>query len=258
MTLFEALTAIKNSGIKVSPFTNYDKVSETQYADDGLKFKANDTEWPIHAINYTKDGNLNISFEQPGILTEPDGTTHECKQIRQIAIVRNGELYQQFLQVTKDKAEQARLTAVSIKNNIINLGDFQLTDKTSVTADEIFSEKVVDFVGSLHKTSTTPFPKMTAEEYRLYQLGLRPDGIYSKKTVYSSTPKDTTTKVAINGCSSKTTKVAQALKTETAGLSIPKSKFNELMYTAKVLKVHADRPVTCTFAGKTFAGVVKI
>ena len=101
MTLFEALTAIKNSGIKVSPFTNYDKVSETHYADDGLKFKANDTEWPIHAINYTKDGNLNISFEQPGILTEPDGTTHECKQIRQIAIVRNGELYQQFLQVTK-------------------------------------------------------------------------------------------------------------------------------------------------------------
>lgn len=258
MTLIEALNEIKNAGIKVSPFVNYDKVTETEYEDTGVKFTPNDTEWPIHSIKYTGSGNLNITFEQPGVLTEPDGTAHECKQYRQIAIVRDGELYQQFLQVTKDKTEQAKLANVTVKNNIVNLGDYPLTDKTTVDVDEIFSEKVKDFVGSLQKSSATPFPKMTEEEYRLYQLGLRPDGVYSRKTAYVSSPKETAVKVAIKGYSSKTTKAAIELKTATAGLLVPKSKVNELVYTARVLKVHAERPATCTFAGKTFTGTVKI
>ena len=259
MTLIEALNEIKNTGIKVSPFTNYDKITEAEYADNGVSFKPDETEWPIHSINYTSAGNLNISFEQTGILTEPDGTTHTCKQYRQIAVVRDGELYQQFLQVTKDKTEQARLMNVKVKNNIINLGEYQLTDKTVVDIDEIFSEKVKDFVGSLQTSgSKASFPEMTEEQYRLYQLGLRPDGVYSKKAIYTSSPKDTSTKVAIKGFSSKTTKAAIELKKETAGMAIPKSKVNELVYTAKVLKVHADRPSTCTFAGKTFTGTVKV
>lgn len=66
------------------------------------------------------------------------------------------------------------------------------------------------------------------------------------------------TKVAIKGFSSKTTKAAQDLKTATAGLVVPKSKVNELIYTAKALKLHIDRAATCTFAGKTFTGTVKI
>ncbi len=259
MTIIEALKEIKATGVKVSPFTNYDKITEVEYDENGLSFKPNEKEWPIYSIDITSVGNLNIKFEMAGILTEPDGTTHECKQYRQIAVVRDGELYQQFLQVTKDKTEQARLTSVKVKNNIINLGDYQLTDKTTVDIDEIFTEKVKDFVGSLQKPSAgTAFPKMTEEQYRLYQLGLRPDGVYSRKTVYSSAPKDTVTKVAIKGFSSKTTKAAQDLKTATAGLAVPKSKVNELIYTAKALKLHIDRAATCTFAGKTFTGTVKI
>lgn len=260
MTLYEALIEIKNAGIKVSPFTNYDKVTEVQYEDNGVSFQLTDHEWPIHSVVYTKDGNLNISFEMPGILTEPDGTRHECKQIRQISIVRDGELYQQFLQITKDKTEQAKLTNVKVKNNIVNLGDYSLTDKTAVTVNEIFSEKVVDFLGSLHAAEVTCVPvKLSPEQMRLNMIGLRPDGIYCKKVAFASIPpKDTTTKVMIDGCSTKTTKVAKALKTESAGWTIPKSKLNEMIYTAKVLKVHADQSATCTFGGKTFAGTVRI
>ena len=259
MTIIEVLNAIKESGIKVSPFTNYDKVIEAEYADNGVSFRPNEKEWPIHGISITSSGNLNISFEQEGVLTEPDGTAHNCKQYRQICIVRDGELYQQFLQVTKDKAEQARLTTVKIKNNIVNLGDYPLTDKTTVNIDEIFSEKVKDFVGSLQKAAPgTAFPEMTEEEYRLYRLGLRPDGVYSRKASYVSAPKDTSAKVAIKGFSSKTTKAAIELKKETAGMTIPASKVNELVYAAKALKIHADRPSSCTFAGKTFTGTVKI
>ena len=259
MTIIEVLKAIKEAGIKVSPFTNYDKVTEAEYADNGVSFRPNEKEWPIHGISITSSGNLNISFEQEGVLTEPDGTTHACKQYRQICIVRDGELYQQFLQVTKDKAEQARLATVKIKNNIVNLGDYPLTDKTAVDIDEIFSEKVKDFVGSLQKAAPgTAFPEMTEEEYRLYRLGLRPDGVYSRKATYVSAAKDTSTKVAIKGFSSKTTKAAIELKKETAGMTIPASKVNELVYAAKALKIHADRPSSCTFAGKTFTGTVKI
>ena len=133
-----------------------------------LSFRPNEKEWPIHGISITSSGNLNISFEQEGVLTEPDGTTHNCKQYRQICVVRDGELYQQFLQVTKDKAEQARLATVKIKNNIVNLGDYPLTDKTAVDVDEIFSEKVKDFVGSLQKAAPgTAFPEMTVPVFRL-------------------------------------------------------------------------------------------
>ena len=178
MTIIEVLKAIKEAGIKVSPFTNYDKVTEAEYADNGVSFRPNEKEWPIHGISITSSGNLNISFEQEGVLTEPDGATHNCKQYRQICIVRDGELYQQFLQVTKDKAEQARLATVKIKNNIVNLGDYPLTDKTAVDVDEIFSEKVKDFVGSLQKAASgNAVPEMTEEECRLYRLGLRPDGV---------------------------------------------------------------------------------
>lgn len=259
MTIIEVLKAIKESGIKVSPFTNYDRVTEAEYADNGVSFRPNEKEWPIHGISITSSGNLNISFEQEGVLTEPDGATHNCKQYRQICIVRDGELYQQFLQVTKDKAEQARLATVKIKNNIVNLGDYPLTDKTAVDVDEIFSEKVKDFVGSLQKAAPgTAFPEMTEEEYRLYRLGLRPDGVYSRKVSYVSAPKDTSAKVAIKGFSSKTTKAAIELKKETAGMTIPASKVNELVYAAKVLKIHVDRTSSCTFAGKTFTGTVKI
>ena len=257
MTIIEVLKAIKEAGIKVSPFTNYDKVTEAEYADNGVSFRPNEKEWPIHGISITSSGNLNISFEQEGVLTEPDGATHNCKQYRQICIVRDGELYQQFLQVTKDKAEQARLATVKIKNNIVNLGDYPLTDKTTVNIDEIFSEKVKDFVGSLQKAAPgIAFPEMTEEEYRLYRL--RPDGVYSRKATYVSAPKDMSTKVAIKGFSSKTTKAAIELKKETAGMTIPASKVNELVYAAKVLKIHADRTSSCTFAGKTFTGTVKI
>ena len=260
MTLIEVLNAIKETGVKVSPFTNYDKVTEAEYADNGISFKCNEAEWPIHNINFTSVGNLNISFEQAGIMTEPDGTAHECKQYRQIAVVRDGELYQQFLQLTKDKTEQARLVAagIKVKNNIINLGDYPLTDKTTVNVDEIFSEKVVDFIGSLHKPYVNKFPKMSEEEYRLYLLGLSPDGVYSKKATHIAVKKDDSVKVAIKGLSSKTTKAAQDLKTATAGITVSKSKLNELIYTARVLKVHADRAASCMFAGKTFTGTVKV
>lgn len=234
MTIIEVLKAIKEAGIKVSPFTNYDRVTEVEYADNGVSFKPNEKEWPIHGISITSSGNLNISFEQEGVLTEPDGATHNCKQYRQICIVRDGELYQQFLQVTKDKAEQARLATVKIKNNIVNLGDYPLTDKTAVDIDEIFSEKVKDFVGSLQKAAPgTAFPEMTEEEYRLYRLGLRPDGVYSRKASYVSAPKDMSTKVAIKGFSSKTTKAAIELKKETASMTIPASKVNELEFRSE-------------------------
>lgn len=260
MNLIQVLTIIKEAGIKVSPFTNYDKVTEAEYAENGISFKCHEAEWPIHAINFTGSGNLNISFEQAGVMTEPDGTAHECKQYRQIAVVRDGELYQQFLQLTKDKAEQARLVeaGVKVKNNIVNLGEYPLTDKTTVDVDEIFSEKVKDFVGSLHKVSVNKFPKMTPDEYRLYLLGLSPDGVYSKKATAVHYQKDDSVKVAIKGLSSKTTKAAQELKTATAGITVTKSKLNELLYTARVLKVHADRASTCTFAGRSFTGTVKV
>lgn len=44
MNLIQVLTIIKEAGIKVSPFTNYDKVTEAEYAENGISFKCHEAE----------------------------------------------------------------------------------------------------------------------------------------------------------------------------------------------------------------------
>ena len=108
MTIIEALNEIKETGVKVSPFTNYDKITEVEYDENGLSFKPNEKEWPIYSIDITSVGNLNIKFEMAGILTEPDGTTHECKQYRQIAVVREiTKIHEEMLRFTIAEAQVA-------------------------------------------------------------------------------------------------------------------------------------------------------
>lgn len=244
MTIFEALNLISMAQVPVSPFTNYDPTTTREYDDNGCHFIANTNCWPIHSVKYSEQGNLNITVIIHGIMTEPDGKKHNCKQIRTATVVKGGSLNIQYLQLTKNKEEQSRLPAdFKVKNNIIDLGQFALTDKTNVDESEMFKEGVYAFIEKLNKNSTRLNYVMDDEEFRLSCLGLNPDGVYNKpvKTAFYPAPEHVC-KVSITGCSSKNTKLAQKLKT--AQLTVPKSKINELFYTAQVLNIHKEVPAS--------------
>ena len=247
MTLIEALNVIAQAKVPVSPFTNYDPTTEIEYAEDGCSFRANHSCWPIQSVKFSDRGNLNIAVHMDGIMTEPDGKTHVCKQIRNATVVKNGKLNIQYLQLTKDRVEQAKLPAeFHVKNNIIDLGQFPLTDKTTVDMDEIFKEGVYAFMGKLNKPAKKSAP-LTDEQFRLSNIGLRPDGFYVKPCrVVAVEPAENECKVAIKGCSSKTTKMAEKLKEFAATHPVPKSKVNELMYTAQVLNIHNTKTANFT------------
>lgn len=257
MTIFEALTAIKNSNVACKPFDNYDNANITEVADNGTRFVADTECWPIHSVEYASTGNLNIKFDIPGKMIEANGTEHRCKQMKTITIVKNGELKQQFLMMTKDKWEQGRLT-VPVKNNIVNLGQFPLTDKTAVDVKDVFNASVNKFVASLFKTAQ-PKPAMSPEQIRLNALGLRPDGYYNKPVTNRTVVEaNTEIKVNLKGLSSKTTVAAKNLKTAMTGKQVGDyKKLNELLYNMKVLKIHADNEFTTKVGDIEVKGSVK-
>ena len=244
MTIFEALNLISMAQVPVSPFVNYDPTTTREYDDNGCSFIAFENSWPIHTVKYSEHGNLNITVIIHGTMIEPDGKKHTCKQIRTATVVKNGALNIQYLQLTKNKELQSRLpTDFKIKNNIIDLGQFALTDKTNVDESEMFKEGVYAFIEKLNRVSSKFSYVMDDEQFRLSCLGLSPDGTYNKpiKTISIQKPEHEC-KISIAGCSSKNTKLAQKLKT--AQLTVPKSKINELFYTAQVLNIHKEVPAS--------------
>ena len=256
-TIYEALKTIMDLKIAVAPFYNYDPTYEITYKETDEYFKSNDNKWPIHSVQFSGKGNLNISFIIPGVMTETDGKTHECKEIRTITIVKDGELKLQFLQLTRDKNVQASIPSdIVVKNNIINLGQFVLTEADTVSIAEIFKEAVIEFANKLKKNSEVKPSVMTEEEYRLSLLGLRPDGFYCKPV--KSITKDPVIgpKVSINGCSNKSTKTAKKLFDIVKTQQLPKSNLNELLYNARVLGVRGTVTSSCQFQGMDFSGTV--
>ena len=112
-TIYQALTTLKDKQIPCSPFMNYDASNEIEYADNGCSFRALKSEWPIHNISYSSRGNLNVSFVMEGVMTEPSGYVHNCKQIKNVTVVKNGKINLQYLQLSRNKALQG-LTRVGL------------------------------------------------------------------------------------------------------------------------------------------------
>lgn len=254
-TVFQALEALRSSNIAVAPFANYDVANDVEFADNGTHFKSTENMWPIHKVEYSGQGNLNITFKIPGTMYEPDGTAHQCFERRTVTIVKNGELKTQYLQLTKNKEAQSALP-FPVKNNILDLGKFKLTTARSVNIDEVFKARVNKFAKDLFKTKRSATP-MTAEQARLNSLGLRPDGYYCKPVSRQSVVESNDqVKVSMIGYCNNTTKGAKALKTALTGVQIPDSNYNELVYQMKCLKVHCSKACVASIGGQSIAGTV--
>lgn len=254
-TVFQVLETLRSSNIEVAPFTNYDAANQTEYNENGTYFKSDKNMWPIHKVEYSGQGNLNITFKIPGKMVEATGAEHPCFECRTITIVKNGELKQQFLQLTKNKEAQATLP-FAVKNNILDLGKFLLTTAETVNIDDVFKARVNKFAKDLFKTKK-PAAQLTAEQVRLCALGLRPDGYYCKPVAKQTTVEaNDDVKVSLVGLCNKTTKSAKALKEALTNVQIPDSNYNELVYQMKCLHVHCSKACTTKIGNQTITGTV--
>ncbi len=254
-TVFQALEALRSANILVAPFTNYDAANQVEFSENSTHFKSTENLWPIHKVEYSGQGNLNITFKIPGTMYEADGTAHPCYERRTVTIVKNGELKTQYLQLTKNKEAQASLP-FPVKNNIVDLGKFALTTARAVNIDEVFKARVFKFAKDLFKTKA-PAVQMTTEQARLNSLGLRPDGCYCKPVANQSVVESNDQiKVSLIGYCNKTTKGAKALKTALTGVQIPDSNYNELVYQMKCLKVHCSKACVASIGGRNISGTV--
>ena len=230
-TVFQALEALRSANIKVKPFINYDAANQVETVDNGVTFKSDEDQWVIGKVEYSGQGNLNLKFYIDGTMTEPDGTEHRCKEVRSISVVKNGELKLQFLMIDRKATE----CPVPVKNHIVDLSQYDLTDATDVDVDEVFRQNVMKFAQSLFYSR--PVRVLSAEQARLSALGLSPDGFFNKP-VAKQTEVEANDKVTLKiaGCSNKTTKTAKALKIALSDRVIPESNLNKLLYDMKCLK----------------------
>lgn len=261
MKIIEALNIIKSNNIAIAPFFNYEAANQITFVDNGTRFKSNEDFWPIDSINYSSQGNLNVTFKIPGVMIEEDGTAHECKEIRTITIVKNGEIKLQYLQLNKDKTAQAQLIAagIEIKNNIVDLSKYELCDTIAPTVRQLFEAFVDKTICGLHTVSNRHQVELTEEQRRLANLGLRPDGYYCKPVVAQVTVEANDKVVAkIKKLSTKTTALANALRETVDVSTLSAYKFNELLYNAKCHQLHCDELLKTKRADFELEGSLKI
>lgn len=241
MNIFEALKKIQDSHIAIRPFNNYEASNLVVHHDTGVNFKSNADEWPINKVEFSGQGNLNIKVLIPGQLHVTDSKIYACSEIRSVTIVKNGELKLQYLQLSKNKEDQSRLVAagIKIKNNIVDLGQFALTERASLAISEIGEVAVNDF---LRKLYASPKPandhEPTEEEKLLALLGLK-NGIYTKPVKTQETVEENDkVKISLKDLSSKTTKLAKHLKE--LKLSVKPVNLGQLIYDIKCLKIKGN------------------
>lgn len=239
MYIFEVLNKIKETGICVRPFTNYDASNNTERHETGAHFKSTDNEWPVSKVEFTKAGNLNLKFFIDGHLKVNENQSYPCKEIRNISIVQNGELKLQYLQVTKDKDQQDRLRAqgIEVKNNIVDLSKYKLTDHENIRLDDMVKTIVHNKLKEL-KTVKSPKPTRvkSQQELILETLGLK-DGYYTApvKKITTVIPNSQCT-IKIDKLSTNSTKLAKQLKE--LNIQVEPVDLNRMIYDAKCQNVH--------------------
>lgn len=243
MNIYKALNTLKSLNITCKPFDNYDASNLVERKDNGCYFKSNENEWPVDTVKYASTGNLNMMFKIPGVLHINNSLKQDCSEVRNVTVVKNGELKIQFLQLTKDKSEQQKLIdlGMKIKNNILDLSQFKLTDAIDVDLQELVNAVVSDVVAKCKNYKPRPKIELTAEQKLFAQFGLK-NGIYTAPVKTQTVVEHNDKKIVkIDGLSSNTTKLAQKIRS--LNIAVTRSNLNELLYNIRCLK----KPVNINF-----------
>lgn len=210
MNIFETLTEIKNSKLKINPFINYDPSIKSE--SESL-FHSNEQFWMIEKVEYSSQGNLNLRFKIDGYIEFEDQKI-KCSTYKRITIVKNGQLKQCYLFVEHNKEIQEKLNKLGIKieNHIINLKECNLTDTVKITKDMINETVVYNLIKQIKIVNVRNKTELNEYEQKLASIGLK-NGIYTVPVLNKLVvEKQNEIKIKLDGLSTKTTKLAKRIK----------------------------------------------
>lgn len=176
--ILELLTNLNAAGVRVNLLNNYDPATYTSKAGEdkqGVRFKQDTPYYKLPKYEISSAGNLNVSFVLKGKATDlTTGKSYDAINFKCISFVKNQQLFKKTLDICPEDAGIVHDLGYDIKDNVIDLTQYSLTDGIDVDWNDFADACVERYIYEAlrertHKThDLTP---RTTEEKRLLKEG---------------------------------------------------------------------------------------
>jgi hypothetical protein len=176
--ILELLTSLNAAGVRVNLLNNYDPATYTSKAGEdkqSVRFKQDTPYYKLPKYEISSAGNLNVSFVLKGKATDlTTGKSYDAINFKCISFVKNQQLFKKTLDICPEDAGIVRDLGYDIKDNVIDLTQYSLTDGIDVDWYDFADACVERFIYEAlrertHKThDLTP---RTLDEERLLKEG---------------------------------------------------------------------------------------
>lgn len=176
--ILELLTNLNTAGVRVNLLNNYDPATYTSKAGEdkqGVRFKQDTPYYKLPKYEISSAGNLNVSFVLNGkavdLLT---GKSYDAINFKCISFVKNQQLFKKTLDICPEDADIVRDLGYDIKDNVIDLTQFSLTDGIDVDWNDFADACVERYIYEALRERTKKTPDLTprtSEETRLLKEG---------------------------------------------------------------------------------------
>jgi len=176
--ILELLTNLNAAGVRVNLLNNYDPATYTSKAGEdkqGVRFKQDTPYYKLPKYEISSAGNLNVSFVLKGEAVDlSTGKSYEAINFKCISFVKNQLLFKKTLDICPEDAGIVRDLGYDIKDNVIDLTQYSLTDGIDVDWDEFADACVERYIYEALRERTHKTPDLTprtSEETRLLKEG---------------------------------------------------------------------------------------
>lgn len=176
--ILELLTNLNAAGVRVNLLNNYDPATYTSKAGEdkqGVRFKQDTPYYKLPKYEISSAGNLNVSFVLKGTATDLiTGKSYEAINFKCISFVKNQQLFKKTLDICPEDAGIVRDLGYDIKDNVIDLTQFSLTDGIDVDWNDFADACVERYIYEALRERAKKTPDLTPrtqEETRLLKEG---------------------------------------------------------------------------------------
>lgn len=176
--ILELLTNLNTAGVRVNLLNNYDPATYTSKAGEdkqGVRFKQDTPYYKLPKYEISSAGNLNVSFVLKGEAVDlSTGKSYEAINFKCISFVKNQQLFKKTLDICPEDVDIVRDLGYDIKDNVIDLTQYSLTDGIDVDWND-FADACVEryiYEALRERTSKThDLTPRTPDETRLLKEG---------------------------------------------------------------------------------------
>lgn len=176
--ILELLTNLNAAGVRVNLLNNYDPATYTSKAGEdkqSVRFKQDTPYYKLPKYEISSAGNLNVSFVLKGTATDLiTGKSYDAINFKCISFVKNQQLFKKTLDICPEDAGIVRDLGYDIKDNVIDLTQFSLTDGIDVDWNDFADACVERYIYEALRERAKKTPDLTPrtqEETRLLKEG---------------------------------------------------------------------------------------